>query len=62
MGIFSEKLDFISWLVMKFIWLIYKRVPQGDFRNWEAIRSWASSLSPALLQAGKKENNEEVKR
>ncbi len=45
-----SKLDFISWLVMKLIRLIYKRAPEGDFRNWEAIRSWATSLFLALLQ------------
>lgn len=48
-GVFRGKLDYskldpISWLVMKLIWLIYKRAPAGDFRNWEAIRSWAVSL------------------
>jgi menaquinone-dependent protoporphyrinogen oxidase len=56
-----KKLDIISWLVMKLIWLISKGAPEGDFRNWEAIRSWAAGLSPALLPAGKKENNEEAK-
>jgi menaquinone-dependent protoporphyrinogen oxidase len=39
-----SKLDFFSSLVMKLIWLIYKRAPEGDFRNWEAIQSWAASL------------------
>lgn len=39
-----SKLDFISLLVMKLIRLIYKRAPEGDFRNWEAIQSWAASL------------------
>ena len=55
-GVFRGKLDysklsFTHWLVMKLIWLFYKRAPEGDFRNWEAIRSWAASLCPALLQA-----------
>jgi menaquinone-dependent protoporphyrinogen oxidase len=45
-----SKLDFISWLVMKIIWLIYKRAPEGDFRNWEAIQSWAASLPSALAE------------
>jgi len=44
-----SKLDFISSLVMKLIWLIYKRAPEGDFRNWAAITSWAASLQPALV-------------
>ena len=56
-GVFRGKLDYsklnlIGWLVMKLIWLFYKRAPEGDFRNWEAIRSWAASLCPALLQQG----------
>ena len=45
-----SKLDFISLLLMKFIWLVYKRAPEGDFRNWEAIGSWAMSLRPALAE------------
>lgn len=54
-GVFRGKLDyseldFISSLVMKFIWLIYKRAPEGDFRNWEAIQSWAASLWPAFAE------------
>ena len=47
-----NKLDFISSLVMKLIWLIYKRAPEGDFRNWAAITSWAASLQPTLVQTG----------
>ena len=45
-----SKLDFISLLVMKLIWLIYKRAPEGDFRNWEAIQSWAASLQPMFAE------------
>jgi menaquinone-dependent protoporphyrinogen oxidase len=45
-----SKLDFISMLLMKFIWLLYKRAPEGDFRNWDVIRSWAMSLRPALTE------------
>jgi len=56
-GVFRGKLDyselsFTHWLVMKLIWLFYKRAPEGDFRNWEAIRSWAATLCPVLLQQG----------
>lgn len=43
------ELDWISRLVMKLIWLIYRRAPEGDFRNWQAIRSWATTVSATLL-------------
>lgn len=42
-------LDWISRLVMRLIWLIYRRAPEGDFRNWEAIESWADRLPRQLL-------------
>lgn len=48
-----SKLDFISLLVMKLIWFIYKRAPEGDFRNWEAIQSWATSLIPAFEETSR---------
>lgn len=44
-----SELDWISRSVMKLIRLIYRRAPEGDFRNWQAIRSWATSLSATLL-------------
>jgi hypothetical protein len=25
-----------------------KGAPEGDFRNWEAIRAWAAGVRPAL--------------
>jgi menaquinone-dependent protoporphyrinogen IX oxidase len=54
-GVFRGKLDygeldFISLLLMKFIWLVFKRAAEGDFRNWEAIQSWAASLSPVFAE------------
>jgi menaquinone-dependent protoporphyrinogen oxidase len=44
-----DGLDWISRLVMKLIWLIYRSAPEGDFRNWQAIRSWATTLPATLL-------------
>ena len=26
-----------------------RKAPEGDFRNWEAIRAWAAEVRPALL-------------
>ena len=43
-----DELDWISRLVMRLIWLIYRRAPEGDLRNWQAIRSWATTVSAAL--------------
>ncbi len=59
-GVFRGKLDYnnlgpLSWLVMKLIWLIYKRAPEGDFRNWEAIQSWAASLRPAFAETSQEQ-------
>ena len=56
-GVFRGKLDYAKlnptdWLVLKLIWLFYKRAPEGDFLNWEAIRSWSASLYPVLSQQG----------
>jgi len=44
-----RRLRFVHFVLMKSTWLLFRRAPEGDFRNWEAIRSWASSLCPMLL-------------
>ena len=38
-----KKLSFAYSLVLK-----VKGAPEGDFRNWEAIRTWAAGVHPAL--------------
>jgi menaquinone-dependent protoporphyrinogen oxidase len=38
-----KKLSFAYSLILK-----VKGAPEGDFRNWEAIRTWAASIHPAL--------------
>jgi menaquinone-dependent protoporphyrinogen oxidase len=43
-----NELDWISRSVMKLIRLIYHRAPEGDFRNWQAIQAWATTLSTTL--------------
>lgn len=53
MGFFSgaldySKLSFMYRMVMKSK-MKKKGVPEGDFRNWDAIRSWASGLRSRLL-------------
>ena len=38
-----KKLSFAYSLILK-----VKGAPEGDFRNWEAIRTWAADIHPAL--------------
>jgi menaquinone-dependent protoporphyrinogen oxidase len=50
-GLFAGKIDFskLSWLDRT----IAKAVgsPEGDWRDWEAIRNWARELQPTLVHA-----------
>ena len=50
-GLFAGKIDFskLSWLDRT----IAKAVgsPEGDWRDWEAIRNWARELRPTLVHA-----------
>jgi menaquinone-dependent protoporphyrinogen oxidase len=41
-----SKLPFIFRLMMKAM-----KSPEGDFRDWEAIRAWTAGVRPALLGA-----------
>ncbi|MBP1698909.1 MAG: hypothetical protein H6Q41_4097, partial [Deltaproteobacteria bacterium] len=38
-----KKLSLAYSLILK-----VKGAPEGDFRNWEAIRTWAAAVSPVL--------------
>lgn len=42
----SSKLPFLYRLIIKAM-----KQPEGDFRNWEAIRAWAGELVPLLESA-----------
>jgi len=48
LGLFAGKMDYskLSFLDRQIIKMI--KVPEGDFRNWEAIRSWAKEIQPML--------------
>jgi menaquinone-dependent protoporphyrinogen oxidase len=53
-GVFRGRVDyrrlrFVHFVLMKSTWLLFRRAPEGDFRNWVAIRAWASSLCPMLV-------------
>lgn len=53
-GLFAGKLDFDKLPGMfRLLWpLVAERdVGEGDYRDWEAIRSWAADLPPRLLDA-----------
>jgi len=53
MGMFSGVLDYskLSWMFRVVMKSKMKKqgVPEGDFRNWDAIRTWAKGLSSPLL-------------
>ena len=42
----ARKLSLLPRLIMQAM-----KSPEGDFRNWQAIRAWATDLRPALLSA-----------
>lgn len=49
-GLFAGKMDyaklgFFARMAVQY----FVKVPQGDFRNWEAIGSWARSVYPKLV-------------
>jgi len=48
-GVFGGRLEYgrLKWWAVLFAMLIIQ-APAGDRRNWEAIRTWASSLVPLL--------------
>jgi len=53
-GVFRGKLSYreldpVSRVGMKLIWRVYHSAPEGDDRNWEAIRSWAGNLPSELF-------------
>jgi menaquinone-dependent protoporphyrinogen IX oxidase len=53
-GLFAGKLDFDKLPgVFRLLWPLVSGgdVGEGDYRDWEAIRSWADDLPPKLLDA-----------
>lgn len=47
-----RELDPVGRGCMKLIWRVYHRAPEGDHRNWEAIRSWVGNLPSELFGGG----------
>jgi menaquinone-dependent protoporphyrinogen oxidase len=53
-GLFAGKLDFGKLpFVYRFVWPFTAggRVGEGDYRDWDVIRAWATGLGPKLLGA-----------
>jgi menaquinone-dependent protoporphyrinogen oxidase len=53
-GLFAGKLDFAKLPSMyRFLWPLTAggHVGEGDYRDWEAIRSWAADLGPKFVNA-----------
>lgn len=42
-----SKLDFISRIIIKYM----VKTPEGDFRDWDAIKKWTDRLFPKLIPA-----------
>ncbi len=52
-GLFAGKMDYARLGFFTRIAVQYfVKVPQGDFRNWDAIRAWAESVHPRLIAGG----------
>jgi menaquinone-dependent protoporphyrinogen oxidase len=48
LGLFAGKMDYskLSFLDRQIIKMV--KTPEGDFRNWDTIRSWSREIQPAL--------------
>jgi menaquinone-dependent protoporphyrinogen oxidase len=46
-GLFAGAVDFNKLSFVYSLILKVKGAPEGDFRNWETIRTWATSVRPA---------------
>jgi menaquinone-dependent protoporphyrinogen oxidase len=47
-----SSVDVVGRLVLRLTKLLFSAAPEGDFRNWPVIRTWATSLPGLLLPAG----------
>ncbi len=50
-GMFAGKMDFHKLSFMDRTLAKAMKEPEGDWRDWEAIRAWAQGLPPILLKA-----------
>lgn len=49
LGVFAGAMDYGKLSAIQRLQVQTKGLPEGDFRDWEAIRAWAAGLRPALL-------------
>jgi menaquinone-dependent protoporphyrinogen oxidase len=50
-GLFAGAMDYKKLSLPMRLMMKAMKSPEGDFRDWEAIRAWATSLRPTLLGA-----------
>ncbi len=50
MGLFGGRMEYarLNFLLRQFLSRASDEIPEGDWRDWEAIRAWAASIAPAL--------------
>lgn len=48
MGLFAGKLDYKKLSLMERLMISMIKVQEGDYRNWDAIRTWADQALPAM--------------
>jgi len=49
-GLFAGKMDFRTVPFLLRLIVRGMKTEEGDFRDWDAIREWAASVKPALLE------------
>ena len=50
LGMFAGVMDYRKLSSIMRLQVQTKGLPEGDFRNWEAIRQWATEVGPMLVQ------------
>jgi len=50
-GMFAGKMDYSKLSFLNRMIIKVVGVPEGDYRDWDAIRAWATGLPPAMLGA-----------
>jgi menaquinone-dependent protoporphyrinogen oxidase len=51
MGAFAGAMDLNQLSLVYRFMINAMKVPEGDYRDWNAIRAWATDVGPMLLNA-----------